>query len=243
VALGAAVQAGIEMGIDVQSVLVDITPYTFGTCALGQLYGRPYAHQFVPLIRRNTKLPATRTEVFYTMYEDQESVQVQVFQGEDPDALKNVKIGNFLFQGLNQKAGANQQGILLTYSLDLDGILQIHAVERATGKEIRGVIENATGRSTPEELDAYRERVAALWGSEEVEGEVLWSEAEVGDGLPDEMRETLERAGESLDRAAEEDREEIINLIEDIRDALREGRLENARQSKQELDEILFYLR
>ncbi|HEU0021490.1 MAG TPA: Hsp70 family protein [Dehalococcoidia bacterium] len=242
VALGAAVQAGMEMGIDVQSVLVDITPYTFGTSAIGQLYGRPYAHQFVPLIRRNAKLPATRTEVFFTMYEDQESVQVQVFQGEDPDALKNVKIGNFVFQGLNQKAGANQQGILLTYSLDLDGLLQIHAVERATGQEIRGVIENATGRSTPEELDAYRERVAGLWGDEAVEGEVPWSEAEVGDDLPDEMRETLERAGVALDRAAAEDREEIINLMEDIRDALREGRLDNARESKQELDEILFYL-
>ena len=69
VALGAAVQAGIEMGEDMQSVLVDITPYTFGTSAVGELHGLPYAHQYIPLIRRNTKLPATRTEAFFTVTE------------------------------------------------------------------------------------------------------------------------------------------------------------------------------
>ena len=99
VALGAGVQAGIEMGQDTQAVLVDITPYTSGTRAEGELYGRPYAHQFIPLIRRNSKLPATRTEVFFTLFEDQEAVEIKVYQGEDPDALKNVEIGTFLFTG------------------------------------------------------------------------------------------------------------------------------------------------
>ena len=68
VALGAGVQAGIEMGQDMQAVLVDITPYTFGTSASGELYGMPYAHQFFPLIRRNSKLPATCTDVLFTMF-------------------------------------------------------------------------------------------------------------------------------------------------------------------------------
>lgn len=242
VTLGAAVQAGIEMGIEVGSVLVDITPYTFGTSAVGELYGRPYVNQFVPLIRRNTNLPVTKTEMFYTLYEDQESVAVDVYQGEDQDALKNVKVGNFLFRGLNQKAGARDQGILLTYGLDLDGILKIHAVERATGKEIRGVIENATGRSTPEELDASRDRVAALWGDDDLSQDRLRQDTTAGDKLPEEMRETLERAEKALDTAAAEDREEIINLMEDIRDALREGDFPKAEESKQELEEILFYL-
>ena len=102
VALGAAVQAGIEMGQDMQSVLVDITPYTFGTGVVGELYGMPYAHQFVPLIRRNTKLPATRTEAFFTVTEEQGAVEIKVYQGEDPDALKNVEIGSFRFSGLNR---------------------------------------------------------------------------------------------------------------------------------------------
>ena len=92
VALGAAVQAGVEMGAVAESVLVDITPYTFGTSALGELGGKEYPYKFVPLIRRNTKLPARHTEVFYTVYDDQEVVDVNVYQGEDIDALKNVCI-------------------------------------------------------------------------------------------------------------------------------------------------------
>ena len=164
VALGAGVQAGIEMGQDMQAVLVDITPYTFGTSAAGELYGMPYAHEFVPLIRRNSKLPATRTEVFFTMFEDQEEAEIKVYQGEDPDALKNVEIGTFLFKDLNRRQGAHAQGLLFTYSLDLDGLLHVHARERATGREIRGVVENAIGRSSDEALGAARERVGGAVG-------------------------------------------------------------------------------
>ena len=256
VALGAGVQAGIEMGRDTQSVLVDITPYTFGTSATGQLYGRPYAHQFVPLIRRNSKLPATRTEVFFTMFEDQPQVEVKVYQGEDPDALKNVEIGTFMFTGLNQQPGAHDQGLLCTYSLDLDGLLHVHARERATGREIRGVVENAVGRSGDEALGAAQERVSALWGSAGVSD----AEDAAADGvaagvaepsaaapaLPPEMAQaagdTLARAERALEAAPAEDREEMINLMEDLRDALKEARAERAAELKRELDEILFYL-
>ena len=112
VALGAAVQAGIEMGQDMPAVLVDITPYTFGTSAVGELYGMPYAHQYGPLIRRNAKLPATRTEVFFTVHDDQDAVEIKVYQGEDPDALKNVEIGTFRIVGLNRQEGARDEGLL-----------------------------------------------------------------------------------------------------------------------------------
>ena len=244
VVLGAGVQAGIEMGQEVQSVLVDITPYTFGTSAMGELYGRPYLHQFIPLIRRNAKLPVSKTEVFYTMYEDQEAVEIQVYQGEDPDAKKNLEIGTFFFAGLNQQGSAQQQGILFTYNLNLDGILEVHAVERATGKEIHGVIENAMGRSTEEELTTSRERVEGLWHEEETKDEPEEQQAgtKLAEDVPEEMRDTLERAEKGLDTAPAEDREEMVDLMEDLRDALKEGRREDAAALKQDLDEILFYL-
>ena len=258
VALGAGVQAGIETGHDMQAVLVDITPYTFGTSAAGELYGAPYMHQYVPLIRRNSKLPATHTEVFYTMFEDQEEVDVKVYQGEDPDALKNVEIGTFLFSGLNRREGAREQGLLFTYSLDLDGLLHVHARERATGRELRGVVENAIGRSTDEALGAARERVSTLWGGAGAEGEA--DGADPGDGpagsggepspappavpadLAADVRGTLARAEQALDAAPADDREEMINLMEDLRDAVKEGRTEQAVELRRELDEILFYL-
>ena len=240
VALGAGIQAGIEMGHDMPAVLVDITPYTFGTGALGELNGRPYADTFVPLIRRNAKLPAAHTETFYTVFEDQDSVKIKVYQGEDPDALKNVEIGTFLFEGLNQEQGARDHGIVMTYDLDLDGMLNVHAVERATGREIRGVIERAIGGSTEEALSASKDRVAARWGSEEEDAE---APAQTGDPqAPPEIRETLQRAESALATAPEEDREEIADLMKGLRDAVKAGDTERAARARQELDEILFYL-
>ena len=258
VALGAAVQAGIEMGQNMQAVLVDVTPYTFGTSAVGDLYGMPYAHQFIPLIRRNAKLPATRTDVFFTMHEDQESVDIKVYQGEDPDALKNVEIGTFHFTGLNRREGAREQGLLFTYSLDLDGILHVHARERATGREIRGVVENALGRSTEETLSTAKERVRTLWGDEgsgreagiedigdppeEAAGIGIPMEGIPHPDVPPEIREALERAEKALDTAPAEDREEMVDLMEDLRDALKDGRMQQAADVKRDLEEILFYL-
>ena len=268
VALGAGMQAGIEMGHDMQAVLVDITPYTFGTSAAGELHGAPYAHEFVPLIRRNSKLPATRTEVFYTMLPNQEAVDVKVYQGEDPDALKNVEIGTFTFSGLNRDEDAYDQGLLVTYSLDLDGLLHVHTRERATGREISAVVENALGRSTDEALGTARERVSTLWneaagedagdapagsagdapaGAGDAAGRAGDAAAgRAGDAVPPdaarEIRETLARAEKALEAAPAEDREEMINLMEDLRDALREGRAAPASDLKRELDEILFYL-
>ena len=241
VALGAGVQAGIEMGLDMPAVLVDITPYTFGTSILGELDGRPYAHQFVPLIRRNAKLPATHTEAFYTVYENQPSAEIKVYQGEDPDALQNVEIGTFMFEGLNSRQGARDRGLLFTYHLDLDGILSVHAVERATGREIRGVIEQAIGRSTEEALDASQERISARWGAETEPDRDGGAQEDVPE-LPPELGDTLRRAESALATAPDEDKEEMVNLMQDLRAAAKEGDTERAARDRRELDEILFYL-
>ena len=242
VALGAGVQAGIEMGLDMPAVLVDITPYTFGTSVLGELDGRPYAHQFVPLIRRNAKLPATHTGAFYTVYEEQRSAEIKVYQGEHRDALQNVEIGTFLFEGLNRQQGARDRGLLYTYHLDLDGILSVHAVERATGREIRGVVEDALGTSTDEAVKASQERIAARWGTEAAPGESAASGQEDTPELPPEIGDTLSRAEAALAAAPDEDKEEIVDLMEDLRDAATAGDTERAAGAKRELDEILFYL-
>ena len=241
VALGAGVQAGIEMGLDMPAVLVDITPYTFGTSILGELDGRPYAHQFVPLIRRNAKLPATHTEAFYTVYENQPSAEIKVYQGEHPDALQNVEIGTFLFEGLNRQQGARDRGLLFTYHLDLDGILSVHAVERATGREIRGVIEQAIGRSTEEALSASQERISARWGTETEPTRDVGGQADAPE-LPLELGDTLRRAESALATAPDEDKEEMVNLMEELRDAVTAGDTERAAGARRELDEILFYL-
>ncbi len=237
VALGAAIQAGREMGLDSTSVLLDITPYTFGTSALGDLNGEPCMTMFVPLIRRNTKLPASRTEAFYTVYDNQEAVEIKVYQGENPDALDNIQIGKYKFQ-LSRLPQSSI--ILLNFDLDINGILKIEAIEKATGRKINAVIENAFG-SSESEMAESRSRIENLWGGEEKTDLKSASPANEP-GMPDEIAQTLRRAEGQIDQVSAEDRDEMINLMEDIGDAVRENRMEDAKKFAEELEDILFYI-
>ena len=134
-------------------------------------------------------------------------------------------------------------------------------MERATGREIHGVVENAMGRSTEEALAASRERIEGLWGEDGLssdeglqggEGDVAGSAGASPverTGRPDaaaeasgEVRDTLERARRALDTAPAEDQAEMIDLIQDLHEALHEGRTDDADAVRQNLDEILFYL-
>ena len=131
VATGAAIQAGMLAGEAVSAVLVDITPYTFGTSALSERDGIPYPFTYVPLIHKNTPIPVTKSEVFFTVHDHQESVIVHVYQGEDPDALNNIEIGQFTVEHLSKAPAGNP--IVLQFSLDLNGIMNVTAREKNTG--------------------------------------------------------------------------------------------------------------
>jgi len=100
VALGAAIQGGAIAGAEVSAVLVDVTPYTFGTSALGELNGEFYPYQYVPIIPKNTAIPVHKSDVFFTVTDDQNTVEVRVYQGENADALENIQIGEFRVEGL-----------------------------------------------------------------------------------------------------------------------------------------------
>ncbi len=235
VALGAALQAGREMGLETSSVLIDITPYTFGTSAVGEINGVPSLSMFVPLIRRNTKLPAKKSDAFFTMYDDQEAVEINVYQGENPDALDNVLIGKYKFNLTKAPAGSI---IILNFDLDVNGILKIQAVEKKTGKHINAVIENAISRFTEGELAEAKEKIERLWEEETIVEE----EERVALHMPSDLAEIIKEAKSKLDTAPSEDHDEIINLIEDIQDAVADGRIEDATEFRKELEDILFYI-
>ncbi len=242
VAIGAGLQAAREMGLERSGVLVDITPYTFGTSALGDLDGQPCTTRFVPLIRRNTKLPASRSDLFFTLFDEQDAVKVMVYQGEAPDALDNVKLGSYHFDLTPAPAGSE---IVLQFDLDLNGILKIRAVEKKSGKEISAVIQNAIPRMSGKELAQTRQRIDAFWAEDGPD-----SAADAQNGrqdspareLPPGFEALFERVNRLLAQAPEEDRDEMVNLMEDIRDALGDSRLEDAQKSAAALDDILFYL-
>jgi molecular chaperone DnaK (HSP70) len=243
VALGAAIQAGREMGMDSTSILLDITPYTFGTSAIGELDGIPCMTRFVSLIRRNTKLPTSKSEAFYTVYDNQDMVEIKVYQGEKPNALDNIQIGKYKFK-LSPRMPEGSI-IVLNFDLDLNGILKIEAVEKATGRKINAVIENAFAKFTDQEMSDSRKRIEDMWG-ERIDDDVDSEddiEADAGDeDMPPDLAELIRKAETQLDAAADEDRDEMINLMEDIRDAVKEGNLDEARELSKELEDILFYL-
>jgi molecular chaperone DnaK (HSP70) len=89
----AAIQGAAIAGQKVSAVLVDVTPYTFGTSALDYLDGGLYPHRFVPIIPKNTPIPVRKSEAFRTVNDNQKVVEVRIYQGESEDALENVKIG------------------------------------------------------------------------------------------------------------------------------------------------------
>ena len=242
VAIGAGMQAGREMGLERSGVLVDITPYTFGTSAVGEVDGEPSGTMFVPLIRRNTKLPAKKSDVFYTMCDNQKAVDVRIYQGEAFDALDNILLGNYMFNLTPAPSGSE---IILHFDLDLNGILKIKAVEKKTGNKIKAVIENAISRFSNEELSQTQDRINGLWTEGRESETFLKKKVQTGADvkeLPPEYTDIVRRAEGKLTQASEDDRDEIINLIEDIRDAVSKNQVEDAETFKTELDDILFYM-
>jgi molecular chaperone DnaK (HSP70) len=239
VALGAAIQAGREMGLDSSSVLLDITPYSFGTSVLGELNGIPTPHVYVPLIRRNTKLPASRSDLFFTVYDNQAQVEVTVYQGESPHALDNVLLGKFMF---NLTPAPSNSKLIINFNLDLNGILKMQAIEKSTGNKIEGVIENAIGRFSDTEISKFRQRVDDMWSDPENTFESDPANGASGRPLPSDLETLIGKAAAKIEEASPEDRDEMVNLMEDIQDAAGDGRLEDARALAKELEEILFYI-
>ena len=233
VAMGAAIQGAATTGAEVSAVLVDVTPYTFGTSALGELDGELYPYTYVPIIAKNTPIPVRRSEVFYTVSDQQQSVEVRIYQGENRDALENIKIGEFLVTGLSKAPAGNP--VILELALDRDGILQVSAREKATGLERRITINNAMSRYDDAQLEEARQKVSALFGDRpEPGGAVAPSDAA--------LESLLARARAKLDEAGEEDCAEIIDLIEAIHTARSDGDAAALETARSQLQDLLFYL-
>ena len=255
VALGAGVMASRLAGRNVDRVLVDVSPYSFGVSFLGERGGFPYPHCFKPIIRRNTPLPLTRTEQFITSRPFQTEVDVQIFQGDDEDALRNVLVGDFRITQLSAIPGGND--ILCKMRLDLDGMLEVTAVEKTTGKSKQITIANSMQAKTAEEIAAARQRLQELFASRETtverdfEGQETLIEAEAV-ALPELTADPL--AGESeasglvtrsrnlLEKMHAEDREEAIDLHEKIEMAIEAGDESALSEASRVLRELLFFM-
>lgn len=241
VAMGAAVQAAVIAGEGVPRVLVDVTPYSFGISVLGFLEdGTEYPKCYAPVIWKNTPIPVTRSEAFRTVSDGQKKVEITVYQGEDPDALRNIEIGQFYVEGLRDVPAGNL--VVVSFSLDLDGLLQVSAREKETGLECSIAIDRAVDRFGQEEIDQSRDRVSRFFA----EGEEGEFEEESGPGSdPGERQERIRSLRERSDRLLEtltgEDREDLLDRVAGMIDAM-DGPGEELEKAVRELEDLLFYL-
>jgi molecular chaperone DnaK len=141
VALGAAIQGGVLQGDVKDILLLDVTPLTLGIETLGGV--------MTPLIERNTTIPSSKSQVFSTAANNQPSVDVRVFQGERPMATDNKLLGNFQLDGIPPAPRGVPQ-VEVTFDIDANGILNVKAKDKATGKEQHITISGSSGLSDEE---------------------------------------------------------------------------------------------
>jgi molecular chaperone DnaK len=253
VALGASIQAGIIAGQDVGAVLVDITPHSLGIRCLDMLRGYDYPFRFAPILHRNTPLPASRSEVFFTVQDHQSEVEIDVYQGESEDVRQNYPVGKFRIQGLAPVPAGNP--LVVQLDLNLDGMLKVSAREKATGLQKQVTIENALARYEREERALAHERLEELWeesdemdlpGPEDefIEGEMpaLVPGPREGQREAVQARALLEKAERLLPQVQPEDRAEVERLMQNVRVSLTDRQWEKLTAASNELADILFYL-
>ena len=141
VALGAAVQAGIMSGETKDILLLDVTPLTLGIETLGSVS--------TPLIDRNTTIPTSKSQTFSTAADSQTSVEIHVLQGERPMAADNKSLGRFILDGIPPAPRGVPQ-VEVTFDIDANGILNVKAKDKASGKEQKITITASTSLSKDE---------------------------------------------------------------------------------------------
>ena len=236
-----------------------------GIKALGDLHGFMSSHHFSPIIDRNTPLPASRTEIYSTVWDGQNSAEIRVYQGENEDIRFNTLVGEFLVEGLAGVPAGNQ--ILVRLDLDLSGILNVTATERATGLVKRVTIDNATERFRVRQRSDAVDRLQAAF--ETVEGQ---ADEDLGLETPmlsltgpsarhiheaddqtatmapalravvDSANKLAAKAEHIIPGANDADASELRALLNSLRSAIERRSEDEIEGISREIEDILFYL-
>ena len=207
VAMGAAIQAAVLSG-DVNDVLLlDVTPLTLGIETLGGVAS--------PLIEKNTTIPTKKSQVFSTADDNQTAVTIHVVQGERKQAGENKSLGRFDLSDI-PPAPRGMPQVEVSFDLDANGILNVSAKDKATGKEQSIVIKASSGLSD-EEIDQMV-KDAEAHSADDKKFEELISARNTADGLIHATRKTLEEAG---DKATDEEKGSINDAIGVLEEALK----------------------
>ena len=201
VALGAAVQGAIVAGEPIDAILVDICPYSLGIQTYTVVAGVEVPNRFSVIIPRNTAIPCSKAERFFTLHPDQDRAQVRVFQGEGYTVDRNTFLGEFLFTGISPNPSGGLREVLVSFDYDVDGIVHVQARDHLTKRQAGIKVTGPRGRLSEGEKTAAREMVART--AEEVQA----GPAAVLRGRAAAMLANLREAGKT------EEAEELVRLL------------------------------
>ena len=226
VVMGAAIQGGIinqELSAEKDILITDVCPYTLGIEVVGFISGFPMGDIFSVVIPRNTTIPVTREETYYTVHDNQEQVEIMVYQGDHQKASLNNLLGNFVLEGV-PPAPASEERIKVNFSYDINGILQVEGIIASTGEKVGITIETAGVKM-----------------EKEVEDLSGWLEAPGAK----KYRGLIRRAEQYLDQGIVNSplHAELEALVEGLKKTLIQGqKKEKLQELEDELAEMLYFL-
>lgn len=212
VAIGAAVQGAVLSGDMKDVVLLDVTPLTIGIETLGGV--------LTPLIERNSTIPTKKSQVFSTAEDNQSAVTIRVFQGERKMATDNKLLGQFNLEGIAPAPRGLAQ-IEVKFDVDANGILHVSAKDKGTGKEQKITIQSSGGLSDEEITQMVKD--AEENASKDEEKKALVEARNQADSLIHSTEKSLKEHGDKISSA---DKEEVENIIRDLRSILESENLD-----------------
>ena len=207
VAVGAAIQGAVLAGDVTDVLLLDVTPLTLGIETMGGV--------MTPLIDKNTTIPTNKSQIFSTAEDNQTAVTVHVLQGERKQATENKTLGQFNLTDI-PAAPRGMPQIEVTFDTDANGILNVSAKDKATGKEQSIEIKASSGLSDEEIEQMVKD--AEAHAEEDKKFEALVQTRNMGENLVHSCKKTLEEAG---DKAEPEEKEAIEKGISELEEVLK----------------------
>ena len=226
VAVGAAIQAGVLAGDVKGVVLLDVTPLSLGVETLGGVMTR--------LIDRNTTIPTQKSEIFSTAADAQPAVDIHILQGEREMAGDNMTLGRFKLEGIPPAPRGVPQ-IEVTFDIDANGILNVNAKDKATGREQRITITASTNLNKDEVERMVRE--AQAHATEDKSRREMVEAKNQADGLAYQTEKSLNDLGEKVDPI---EKGRIEGLIKDLRDAIAQEHTERMQSLMTEVQQAMF---
>ncbi len=224
VAVGAAIQGGVLAGEVSDVLLLDVTPLSLGIETLGGV--------FTKLIEKNTTIPTRKTEIFSTAADGQTSVEIHVLQGERPMAVDNRTLGRFHLDGIPPAPRGVPQ-IEVTFDIDANGILNVSARDKATGKEQSIRIEASTGL-TKEEVEKMV-RDAQQHAAEDRKRRELVDTRNMADNVVYQTEKNLKDLGDKIDSAS---KERLESAVARVKEAMRGDNVQEIKSAVDALNQV-----